>query len=186
MNRANKQNSFNNKHIKFFSEISSDSESKNNSTNSNKNTLNYKGRKQDGRNNSKLSYYSTNCFNIKTNTVSLNHSYEHIIRNKKKNSIIIYDNTLNTILKNIYYNQSPNLTKLHSFYRNNGYNNSLPIKRKKTETCKSNKLIFSSIIIPSKIKKKLIFDNSDPNLLPPSIKNEIKNLKTMNNINIKG
>lgn len=186
ISRTNKQNSFNNQHFKLISEISSDSESKNKSNNSNKNTLNYKG-KVEGRNNSKHSYYSMNGFNIKTRTLYLNHSCDHLGKNKKKNSLIIYDKTLNSILKNIYNNQSPNLIKFSNNninYNRISTNSSLPIRRKKTDTNKFNKLIFSSIIMPSKIKKKLIFDN-DSKLLPHEIKNEIRKLKTVRNINNK-
>ena len=187
ISRTNKQNSFNNQHFKLINEISSDSESKNKSHNSNKNTLNYKGKVQEMRNNSKHSYYSMNCFNIKTRTLFLNHSCDHLGKNKKKNSLIIYDKALNSILKNIYNNQSPNLIKFSNNninYNRKSTNSSLRIKRKKTDTNKFNKLIFSSIIMPSKIKKKLIFDN-DSKLLPHDIKNEIRKLKTVLNINNK-
>ena len=95
------------------------------------------------------------------------------------------DKNLNKILNNIYINKSPNLIKYSNDninYNKIKVNNSLTIRRKKTELDKYNKLISSSILLTSKIQNRLTFDD-DSKALPNDIKKEIKKLKMKLNLN---
>ena len=178
INKVQKQNSFSKK-VMLLSEITSDNE--NNS--SNKNTMKHKPKILEGRN---LSNNSINALNLKAQTLPLNRSTGQLSKRRKKNSLIINDKTIFSFLNNAKI-QSPNIIK----YSNNNTvsnrknaNNSLRIKRRKTETDKFNKLIYSSIILPSKIRNNLDFDDKSK-CLPDEVKQEIQKLKTMQNMNVK-
>ena len=180
INKVHKQNSFNNRQISLLNEISSDNDKSNCS-----NIFQLKQKISEGRNKSTCSNNSLNTFNLKSHTLSLNHSTDQLNKNKKKNSLIINGKTMGPVLKYIT-NKNINLMN----YSNNNLipnrfdtNSSFPI-RKRTNTDKFNKLIFSSIIIPSKIRKKYNFDDKSK-LLPDEVKREIKKLKTMQNMNNK-
>ena len=196
-NRSMKQNSFKINRANLLSEISSDNDINNTNTNINTNTnsnyntdqskIHYKQKIFERRNISDFSNLSTNAFNLKTYTLSLNRSIEQSNKNRKQKSLLNSDKTLNSILNNIYINKSPNLIKYSNDninYNKIKVNNSLTIRRKKTELDKYNKLISSSILLTSKIQNRLTFDD-DSKALPNDIKKEIKKLKMKLNLNNK-
>ena len=184
-NKAHKQNSFNNSnHFILLSEISCES---NNNENKyiDKNKIHFKQKILEGRNKSIFSNNSITAINLKSHTLSLNYSTDQLNKKRKKTSLVINGNSINSFINT--RNKSPHFMKISNNYINSNRisnNNSLPIKRKRTETEKFNKLMFSSIISPSKIKKKLQFDDNSK-LLPDNIKQEIKKLKTMQNLDNK-
>ena len=180
INKSHKQNNFNHKQLRFLSEVSSDNENTNNFPK--KNLSRIKQKILETRNKTTCSNNSLSALNLNSYTLPLNRSTGQLNKNRNKNSIIINDKTLNSILKNIR-NKSPNYSNTNLSSNRISTHSSLPI-RKKTENNTINKLIFSSIILPSKIQKKMHFEEKYK-LLPDEAKIEIKKLKTMQNINNK-
>ena len=151
INKVHKQNSFNNKQIDLLNEIISENDNNNKNNSTTKNILQLKQKILEGRNKSSCSNNSLNAFNLQCHTLSLNHSSDHLNKNKKKNSIIINGKTMNSILKSVR-NKSP--SNNHITFNKICVNSSFPIKRKATDINQNNQLLFSSIIIPSNIHKK--------------------------------
>lgn len=193
-----KMNSLNHKRNKLFSEISSDSDNNNNNFSSSNNTKNKnpnnkikinslnKQKLLEGRN---LSNLQLNAFNLKTYNISLKQSIENIDKNTNKNtnkkSILNNDKTLNSIIEHIYCNQNPNIIKYSNdnlYDLKSSLTNSMTVKRKKTESGTFNKLLCSSILLSSKIKKRLNFDEESKSL-PNEIKKDLKKLKIIQNVN---
>ena len=194
-NNHKKMNSLNRKGPKLFSEISSDSDNNinnnfsNSSNTQSKNTNNKakinslnKQKLLEGRN---LSNVQLNAFNLKTYNISLKQSIENTDKNTNKKSILNNDKTLNSIIDHIYCNQNSNVIKysndnLYDF--KSSLTNSMTVKRKKTESGTFNKLLCSSLLLSSKIKKRLNFDEESKSL-PNDVKKDLKKLKMIQNIN---
>lgn len=196
-----KLNSLNRKGTKLFSEISSDSDNNNNNinfTNSNNNinsqskntnskakvnSLN-KQKLLEGRN---LSNLQLNAFNLKTYNISLKQSIENTDKTTNKKPILNNDKTLNSIIDHIYCNQNSNMIKYSNdnlYDLKSSLTNSMTVKRKKTESGTFNKLLCSSILLSSKIKKRLNFDEETKSL-PNEIKKDLKKIKIIQNVNIR-
>ena len=186
INKNHKQNSFNNKQIILLSGVNSENEKNVNINNPKKrNALHFKQKFLGRRNKSIFSNNSINTFNLNSHTLPLNHSSGYLNKKREKNSLLINNKTIKSFLRHVR-NQSLNLLQnsndninINRFSTNN--NSSLPIRRKKTEIDTFNKLIFSSIILPSKMKNKLNFEDKSK-LLPDEVKQEIKRIKTMQNL----
>jgi len=199
-NKAHKKlNSLNRKGTKLFSEISSDSDNNNNNinfTNSNNNnnshsksknskvTINSLNKQKclEGRN---LSNLQLNAFNLKTYNISLKQSIENTDKTTNKKPILNNDKTLNSIIDHIYCNQNSNMIKYSNdnlYDLKSSLTNSMTVKRKKTESGTFNKLLCSSILLSSKIKKRLNFDEETKSL-PNEIKKDLKKIKIIQNVN---
>ena len=202
-NTHKKLNSLNRKRTKLFNEISSDSDNNNiNFTNNNINfTNNNNNNTQNKSSNSKakinslnkqkllegrnLSNLQLNAFNLKTFNMSLKQSIENVDKSTNKKSVLNTDKTLNSIIDHIYFNQNPNMIKYSNdnlYDLKSSLTNSMIVKRKKTESGTFNKLLCSSILLSSKIKKRLNFDEETKSL-PNDIKEDLKKLKIVHNFN---
>ena len=186
INKAHKQNSFNNKQILLLSDLNSENEyNVKKNIPKTRNTIHLKQKILGRRNKPIFSHNSINAFNLKSHTLPLNYSTGHLNKKRKKNSLLINNKNIKSFLLNVR-NQSLNLIQnsndnlnFNRFSTNN--NLSLSIKRKAAENDKFNKLIFSSIILPSKMKKSIKFEDKSK-ILPDEVKQEIKKIKTMQNL----